>query len=73
MTGDDQMQLEVRIVSGVVPCICNSNSPKDGSWYNLPNLFDGAVNFPVAPAFKNFPHSVRHYPSEAKKIEEHVP
>lgn len=64
MTGDDQMQLEVRIVS---------DSPKDGSWYNLPNLFDGAVNFPVAPAFKNFPHSVRHYPSEAKKIEEHVP
>ncbi|KAG5620353.1 hypothetical protein H5410_005571 [Solanum commersonii] len=34
-------------------------------------IFDGAVNFPVAPAFKNLPDSIRHYPSEAKKGEEH--
>ncbi|WMV37277.1 hypothetical protein MTR67_030662 [Solanum verrucosum] len=43
-------------------------SPKDGSWYHLPNLFDGAVNIPVAPVFKNFPDSVRHYHLRPKRV-----
>lgn len=36
----------------------NPDSPIDGSLYHLPNFLDDAVNFPVAPAFKNFPDSV---------------
>ncbi|KAF3657340.1 hypothetical protein FXO37_14987 [Capsicum annuum] len=39
------------------------DAPKNACWYHLPDLLDGSVNYPMAPAFHSFLHILRHYPT----------